>query len=437
MRKISVRAILVMLIFSLPGVAGGQEPPAGPPGAPVTVVSIAGSTVRATIEVIGTVLPATESKICTEVAGLVQHMPVKQGQRVKKGQILCKLNDTAVRLSGQEAQATLEALKQQLAELTAGSRKEDIERLQANHEEAKAVKDKWQREKARLDDLYEKQVASSKEYLDTMADYTAAAQRLAAAKAALDKAVAGPRKEQIARARARVVAQQAVADQIQDRLEKTSIPAPFDGYVTAKRTELGQWLQVGGVVADMIDLQTVLIRVDVPENAIIFVKAGDPAEAQIDALGMTVSGKVVHIIPSGDRAGRTFPVEIEVANESGKLKAGMFARAKLPAGAVIQALTVPKDAIVRRGPMRMVYVVRMNTAIAVPIETGLEHTDRVAVFGQLQTGDLVVVRGNESLRPGQNVIPIGLDGKPFIAKPSAPPATQPANDNQTDRSGGK
>ncbi len=132
------------------------------------------------------------------------------------------------------------------------------------------------------------------------------------------------------------------ADQIKDKLAKTSIRAPFSGYITAKRTEVGQWITVGGTCFDLINIETVLIRVNVPESTISYVKPSDPAGIRIDALDIDVTGKVVHIIPRGDPAARTFPVEIEVINKTGRLKAGMFARAKLPAGPEIQPLMVTK-----------------------------------------------------------------------------------------------
>ena len=419
---VPIASILLMLSIFTPPAAGQQaQAPAGPPAVPVTVVPVQQGTVRASIEVVGTVLPATASGICSEVAGLVEKMAVQQGQHVKAGQLLCKLKDSNLKLMHREAIARLEVLKQQLAELETGTRPEDIEQLRAIHQEAKVIKERWDREKDRVSGLYQDKAASSKEYLDTLTDRAAAGLRLAAIKARLDKAVAGPRQEQIARARAEIAAQNAVADQIKDKLDKTSIRAPFSGYITAKRTELGQWMTVGGTCFDLINLETVLIRVNVPESAISYIKLSDPAQARIDALDTEVTGKVVHIIPSGDPAARTFPVEIEVINKTGRLKAGMFARAKLPAGPEIQALMVPKDALVRRGPTRLIYVVRMNRAFPVPVRTGLENAATVAVYGQLQEGELIVVRGNERLQPGMAVTPMGPDDKP------ATPATKPTS----------
>ncbi len=371
---------------------------------------------RAVVNVVGTAMPEKEGAVSAEISGLVVKLDVREGDFVKKGQLICKLKDTSLKLQYLQAQAELESFKQTLNELIAGTRKEDIERLKALLAEAKAIKEKWDREKQRIERLYREKVASIKEYQDTIADWQSAVQKYYQIKAELDKALAGPRKQVIARARARVQAQQARVDIIKDRINKTSIYAPYSGYVTDKKTELGQWIITGGAVVDMIAIDTTLARVDVPESAINFIKLNDKAEVRIDALDKTFIGKVAHIIPRGDAAARTFPVEIEIDNKDKCIKAGMFVRAKLPAGPKIKAIVVPRDAIIFKGPVRIVYVVRNNIAMPMPVETGLEYTNRIAVFGQIRRGDIVVTRGNERLRPGEPVIILNAD-KLGIAKP--------------------
>jgi multidrug efflux pump subunit AcrA (membrane-fusion protein) len=406
--------VCAILIFSA-GVAWAQP---GERAAPVVAARVKEAKLRATSSVVGTANPETESTVASETLGLVEELPVESGEAVKKGQLICKLRNSTIKLFHTESLARLEGLKQQLAELEAGTRKEDLDRFRAVMKESKALADKWDREMKRIERLYQQKNASIKEYQDTLSEFTAAKQRLAQAEAELAKAVAGPRKEELARARAMVEAQTAVAGEIQDRIDKTYIKAPFDGIITKKLTEVGEWMTIGGPVADVIATEVILARVDVPERAIRFVKKGDPAEVWIDALQRQFPGKVVHIIPLGDPAARTFPVEIEIDNRKELIKAGMFVRAKLPAGEDIDVLVVPKDAIVRQGPTRLVYAIRNGLAIPVVVETGLEELSAVAVFGELKAGELVVVRGNEFLMPGQAV---KITNEGILKTPSSQP----------------
>ncbi len=359
---------------------------------------------RAVVNVVGTAMPDREGAVSAEISGLVIKLDVREGDFVKQGQLICKLKDTALKLQYDQAKAELEGLQQYLDELLAGTRKEDIDRLKALVKEAQAVKEKWDREKKRIERLYKEKAASIKEYQDTISDWQSAVQKYYQMKAELAKAIAGPRKQTIARARAQVQAQQARVNQIKDQIDKTSIYAPYTGYVTAKKTEIGQWVTIGGSIVEMIAINTILARVDVPESAINYIRLNDKAEIWIDALNRKFTGRIAHIIPRGDPAARTFPVEIAIDNRSGQIKAGMFVRAKLPAGPMMNVMVVPRDAIIFKGPTRTIFVIRNNIAMPIMVETGLEYTEKVAVFGKLKPNELVVIRGNERLRPGQPII---------------------------------
>jgi hypothetical protein len=85
------------------------------------------------------------------------------------------------------------------------------------------------------------------------------------------------------------------------------------------------------------------------------------------------------------------------------IKAGMFARIHVPVGQKQMALVVPKDALVLGGPQPVVFVVRDGAAIPVPVTTGIAVDSVIQILGSVAAGDLVVVRGNERLRPNQPV----------------------------------
>ncbi len=397
----SAFGVVLLLLVSASGLLAQGMPPAR-----IVAALVDQAKIRQTAEVVGTIVPLTEGTVSSETPGLVTKMHVKQGDRVTKGQVICQMRDTSLKLLLDEAQATLESMKQTLAELEAGTRKEDMDRLKAVAAEAEAIKERWDHENARVEGLYESKVASLKEYQDTVAEWAASTQRLAQCHADLAKAIAGPRKEVLARARARILAQQARARQIQDRIGKMSIKAPYTGYIIRKLTEVGQWVRIGGSVVDMLAVDQVLARVNLPEKSIAFVKVGDSATVLVDAVDREYSGKVAHIIPKADVAARAFPVEIEIDNQNGAIKPGMFVRAILPGGPEIDSLIVPKDAVIRQGPMRVVHVIRNGRAVAEFVKVGLEKGDRISVFGNLKKGDAVVVRGNERLAPIPGGVPV-------------------------------
>jgi RND family efflux transporter MFP subunit len=173
------------------------------------------------------------------------------------------------------------------------------------------------------------------------------------------------------------------------------------GFITRRYTEVGQWLEQGGKVADIVDLRTVLVRIPIHEKDIGRLQIGDTATILFDAFPeRPFTGTVKHIIPQADPASRTFPVKIEVVNTpDSALKAGMSARVRLRSGMTQSAVLVPKDAVVRQAANQVVFVVQEEKARMVPIKTGRAYDGLIEVLdGTLKPGDTVVVTGNETLR---------------------------------------
>lgn len=349
--------------------------------------------VAPTIRLVGTVLPQRRAVVASEVEGLVADLVADEGVFVRTGDLLCKLRDTPRRFAHAEAESRLKELKQSLAVLAAEFKKAEFE-------------------KTRVVRLQESHHISDKELNDALADFEAAQRRIQQAKFA-------------------IAAQKAVVERLADALARTEILAPFCGFVSAKRTEVGEWVEEGGDIVELLDLSVVRVRVDVPESYIGFCEVGAEASVGVDALGQQFAGRISRVVPSADERARTFPVEIDLPNPDGRLKAGMFVRASVPSGPKARRLLVPKDAVVMRGPLPMVFVVtgveNGHMAAMVPVEVLSEVYDYVAVSAEaLSGGSLVVVRGNENMRgPGPVIVAkrwrqtvIGADGTGVAAGPS-------------------
>jgi RND family efflux transporter MFP subunit len=203
--------------------------------------------------------------------------------------------------------------------------------------------------------------------------------------------------------------------QLQDQLKKHTMIAPFDGYVAAERTEVGEWVSRGQVVAEIVYLDEVEVEAWVTESHVAAIRTQMPARIEVPALEKQVLiGEVVSIGPQADVKSRTFSVRIRVKNtitdDGPMLKSGMMARATLPVQEAVASLMAPKDAIVLGGPRPLVYVVQPAAADApdqpptarpCPVELGSADGSLIAVKGDLAAGQLVVTLGNERLRPGQ------------------------------------
>ncbi len=358
-----------------------------------------------TIKVVGTVEPVRRSKVSTEIAGRVAEMPARQGDFIDADGILCKLDTDLLTLRLAEEQAKLAALKARHEELLSGTRQEELVRLGALKDEAAALCERWKFEMARIEGLYAGRDSNDKEYQDTRADFRAAERRKIAAEAAYNLGVEGPRKEVIAHARFEVAQQQAVVDQIATDLEKAVTHAPFAGHIVDRSTEVGEWIDVGGQVVEMVDLSSVLVRVDMPESALPYLRIGHEARVHVDALGRSFTGRIKHVMRQADPSARTFPVEVDVANEEGLLAGGMFARATLPCGLEEEVTAVPKDAIlVKEGVTYVALIVPGRgggvSGVLSPITVGADVGEWIAVTsGNVHEGTVVITHGTERILP--------------------------------------
>ncbi len=233
---------------------------------------------------------------------------------------------------------------------------------------------------------------------------TAAAERVAETRAIYERIKTGPRQEKIDKAKALVQSRQAAVAYLEDKIARTAISAPFPGVVVKEHTEVGQWLSEGAPVVELLDLSAVDVTVPVPERYVAQIRLDDETALVFDALGgRSFKGRVVRVIPQADAESRTFPVKVRVANPRGDIRSGMFARVTFPVERGTRALVVPKDALVSRGPVELLYVVADGKVRQVAVKRGQSSKGWVAVEGPVEEGQLVVVRGNERLRDGMAV----------------------------------
>jgi RND family efflux transporter MFP subunit len=204
--------------------------------------------------------------------------------------------------------------------------------------------------------------------------------------------------------------------------ERHSVYAPFAGMVVRKQLEVGQWVRQEDAVVELVAVDTLRVRAPLPQRYFPRVAVGSKARVLFDALpDRELEGSVFARVVLGNEASRSFPLLIDIPNPDHLLAPGMSARilVELDDG-VSEVLTVPRDAVVAKSDgSRVVWRVREEDgvlkAFPVAIVTGRAQGDRLEVVeGELQVGERIVLLGNENLRPGQAVRPLGEVG-PAVA----------------------
>ena len=342
--------ILIALTGAL-SPARAQGPGQGP--SPVRYTAAVNHAIRGAVHLPGSVESRTASVVAAEVAALVVGMDVDEGDRVKQGQPLVRLRTINYELQ-------LDAAEGQL--------KEALARL-------KLAESKLRRAR----ELFDDEVISEDELDDAFSEFTAW--------------------------QGRVDADRATIAELEVSLERCVVRAPFDGVVVRKLTDVGQWMSEGGAVVEMVAVNRLDVRVEVPERYYHQLDSQVEAAVSFEALpGLEVTGTLHRVIPRADPQARTFPIKVRIPNPDGQIGVGMLARVSLPVGATYDAVLVPKDAIVRQGPQEIVYRIKEDQTVEpVPVTVGQGVGVWVAVQGPLAAGERVVTRGNERIFPGMPV----------------------------------
>jgi RND family efflux transporter MFP subunit len=378
---------------------------------------------------IGTLQPRQRSTVGSAVDGRVEKYAVNDGDWVEGGKtILAELRKKATEIELANANAELRFRDAELLEYENKALPEDIKQAEAKLASADAQLRYNKARYARTEALFQRGTGITQEDMDlAYSNLLTAEQNQIGAAAALKLLQDWPRPEKLAQATARRDAQEQAVKQIEDRLEKYTIRAPFDGYVVQKHTEVGAWIKQGDPIAEVIAIDPIEVAVSVPETAIANLQeavseaeeAGGmlAAVVKVDAMKKDLfNGSVERIVPQADVRSRTFPVKVLLDNpplgKSHKLKSGLICHVNLPVGKREKVTVVPKDALVLGGDSPAVYVAekavdpatKMEGTVArrVPVELGAGSYDNlIQVTGELKPGMSIVIRGNERLRPGQ------------------------------------
>ncbi len=194
------------------------------------------------------------------------------------------------------------------------------------------------------------------------------------------------------------------------RLEKMTIHAPFSGQTGLRDVSVGDYVNSGDQLVELVDLSQIKTDFSVPEVYLAQLKVGQLISFSIDAFpGELFHGEIYAIAPQIDVRGRSLALRARVPNDDGRLRPGLFARVKLILERKEQALLIPEQAIVPRGRAQLVYKVVDGKVQLQPVRLGLRQRGRVEVLEGIRAGDVVVTAGQLKLRPGAPVTPIFAD----------------------------
>ncbi|MGB7590643.1 MAG: efflux RND transporter periplasmic adaptor subunit [Terriglobia bacterium] len=327
--------------------------------AEVTVTRVGRADIQSTLSASGTVsaLPNQDVRVSSLVPGRVARMMVAEGDHVREGQVLAKIDDRPFRDQVQQAQATVDQAKANL----------ENSRLNLQRNER----------------LLERGIAARKDLEDARTQASVNKAALSQAEAALSLA--------------------------RLNLSRTEVRSPLTGMIVKRLLSVGE--QVDGTAAqpvfEVASTSEVELFGNVPALYLDKIRVGQGLQISTEAFpGKTFQSHVVAISPAVDPATNVGLVRIRIANGAGLLRLGMFLTAQVPLETHRNALIAPLEAVYRdQDGNPEIYRVQGEKAEAVPVKLGLETKDRVELLSGAQEGETIILGGGYGL-PAQAKIKV-------------------------------
>ncbi len=339
--------------------------------APEDLTTVSRRTLSETLPLTGSLRAVTQAAVKSKVAGSALEVEVREGDSVKTGQILAKIDARDYVARAEQTRGQMAAMAGQL----------DIAKQTLDNNRV----------------LVEKGFISKNAFDTAQSQYEIARANLDAAKAALASSNLS--------------------------LADTVVRSPLDGQIASRSVEPGEKVAVDTKLFDVVDLRTLELEAPVPVGEIGRVRIGQPVRIAFDGIDTPVLGAITRINPAAQAGSRSIMVYVQVANPSATLRVGMFGTGTIAVGSRQNVLVVPTTAVRTDGARRSVYALVDGKLIEQPVQTGATGDADGNTWTEISDGPLAlgqqIVRNNlGSLRIGSTVHVV----KPAQAGPSGPQA---------------
>lgn len=413
---------------------------------------VAKQDINSTVSASGEIKPKTYVNVGANAFGRITHLYVREGDRVKKGEMLAQLENVQPEADVNMNRAALEAARTDAAaqEAALNTAKANLERASADLERAKL-------DYERAQGLYQAKLIAKADYDVKKAAYDTAVATVEQSRAGIAQA-----KAQLESSQRRIKQASASLVRSSDVLSKTEYVAPFDGVITNLPVREGETVVIGiqnapgSTLMTLADMSVITAEVKVDETDIVNVKLGQEAEVTIDAMPKKVfHGKVSEIGNNAvvrstgvstsqsniaSQEAKDFKVVVTLTDPPENLRPGLSTTAKITTATKKEALSIPiqaltirqrgdleekgkggkdKSAVQAASPqisaakakeeLQGVFVIRNKKAVFVPVETGIAGTTEIEITNGLKEGDEIITGSYKVLRTLKNGAAVKVD----------------------------
>jgi len=417
----------------------------------------------------GEIKPRNYINLGAEFAGQLTEILVKEGDVVKKGQLVARIDETQSEADVQAQKAALSSSEADASASEAGYKAGDdnITVLQSTLERTKADSERYEEDYKRGQELFKQGLIAKQDFEQRKAAYQAQLAAVTEAESRIVQARAqlAQLKAQLAGSQRKIAQNEANLNRYNDILKKHNVIAPIDGLVTYLPVRMGETVVPGvqnsaaSTIMTIADMSIITAEVKVDESDIVNIKLGQPAEISVDAIpNKTFTGHVIEIgntailrstglaastSTTSSQEAKDFKVVVAMDNPPDEIRPGLSSTAKITTAVRKNALAIPIQALTVRTKGDLdtslnkpvnpdaatikanneevtgVFVVTAdNKSPFRKVETGISGATDIEVISGLAEGDQIVTGPYQVIRTIKNGAIVKIDNKPATPKPT-------------------
>ena len=326
----------------------------------------------------GYIVAQRKASVASKVTGRLVALMVEEGSKIKKGEVIARMENIDVSAVRDQAAANLNTARAALGQ-------------------AEVDRDNARKEYERYKELIAKDYVSRSDFEAVEARYRRAVEGVKASEAA-------------------VHAGEAALQNAEAGLDYTLIRAPFDAVVLTKNADIGDIVTPIGAAANakaavvsIADMNSLQVEVDVSETSITTIRVGQPCDIQLDALpDMRFRGEVYAIVPTVDRSKATVLVKVRFLDKDPRMLPDMsakvsFLQRRLAPEEMKPRLAASRSALIDRNGRTFAYLLEGNRVRETPVRVGKAFGDMLEILSGLKAGDRIVITPPKGLKDGSRV----------------------------------
>ncbi len=427
------RALISLSLSAILLIAAGCSSDKGDkaPTVSVQVAAVEKTEIEHTITAQAILFPLQQAAIVPKISAPVQKFMVTRGSAVKKGEVLAVLENGDLSAAAQDTKGAYDQAQATYETTTAASLPEEIQKAEADEQQAKQVLDAQEKIFESRQQLFEQGALPRKELDQSRVDITQARNQYAISKKHRDSLLSIGKQAELKGAAGSLESAKGKYLGAEAQLSYSEIRSPINGFVTDRPLYPGEMAAAGSPLLTVMDLSSVIAKAHIPQEDAAALKVGDKGTITVPGFDKPIDGKVTIVSPALDPSSTTVEVWFEAKNPKHELKPGTSVQLSITAQTVKDALVVPANSVLTGPDGATTVMVAGSDGLAhqQAVKLGIHNGDDVQVLEGVKEGDKVVSAGAYGL-PDKTKIKIEAAEAPAEdAKPSAQGAKAPVKDS--------